>query len=288
MPTPKLEATLQNLVNLSSADQFTYLNQELKNLLPYLLHQSGQSGSGTDFTYGKDTLPQTEKFRELLEEPIFSLRSLEPEEDLEARGLINYHYLTHKSDEELGDILAKWMQRGILGDSESENIAVKLVEHLYHGDGADFADTIHLSKLVEKEKKYQDLAEEIKFVFKETMRNSRGDFTQIENLKLGRRLSFRWFDSSALGTLIGGTQSMELYLEELRYKSDPLSYTAKIHLWVFDDFGINEPDITEASFPASVALEGMIAQWMLNNQRGYKPFRNRLDFVIELGDELLI
>ncbi len=280
--------------------QPTILSEEkLTTLLPYALHQSGQSGSGTDFTSGLHLQPQSEELKKLLEKPLLSFRTIEENthqsektqaehlsKHQQERGLLNFYYLTQKSDEDLFDILEKWLHRGIVNDLSSELISSRIIKHLRLGEGKDFTDTDYLVSLMLKQPHCSAFINELSKTFRELMQKHHGDFTQITSLECKKSPRFSWWDNSSLATLVGGTQELKVWLVNMEYNHSTQKYQASLNVQIYDDFGINESDITNATFPASIALEGMVAQWILNNQRAYKPFRTRFDVDVTVEGSL--
>jgi RHS repeat-associated protein len=78
-----------------------------------------------------------------------------------------------------------------------------------------------------------------------------------------------WIGSDhALPAVIGGTKGMSVYLSEFHYNSTTNRYSMRVTISVYDIFGLNDDDTYQTALNAF---------WVLQHQRGIKPFYNRID-----------
>ncbi|MGN7986874.1 DUF3289 family protein [Pedobacter sp. 22226] len=188
---------------------------------------------------------------------------------------------------------------GLWGDTYKK-IADKIVNHLKTGNGKDFNDTIELSTLMLSQQSFKLLIKEISTAFRQKMAISTYDFTLIHSLKENQKkrsdlknfpFGISYNDSTALKVLVGGVQQLDVILKDIHYQFNKLhhrndfKYRAEFEITIYDQFGINESDISNASFTASLGMQGLIAFWILQRQRGYKPFRTAFKFNHIINDK---
>jgi hypothetical protein len=281
---------LKNEINLSANGALTR---------PRALYQQGASGSGDDFTFSTTGVPRTQGLRDFLAPEEFKKNIFGGDTFFHEKG--EFHYLTAKTDAELFYILLVTLRKGVLLQgasilgSEAWNcraVADKFVSHLEKGNGSDFRETSYLSGMMVNLSVYQKLFNEIARVFRERIRSNQGDFTNMTfgaaSLRQFFPMGIGFNESPALKTLVGGVQELQVYLKKIQYGASSsggngISYDAELNIVIYDDFGVSENDTVNASFAAGLGRDGLIAMWMLQNQRGYKPFRTVFNFTTKLN-----
>lgn len=85
--------------------------------------------------------------------------------------------------------------------------------------------------------------------------------------------------SKSLLALVGGTQQLDVYLSSITIHGQ--SYTATLTYYLFDDYGISESDFLKANTIKGVmsgCREGLVAMWILQHCKGYKPLTTCFKF----------
>jgi hypothetical protein len=115
------------------------------------------------------------------------------------------------------------------------------------------------------------------------MQSNNGNYSNInlDNSNINRP-SFTVWDSTSLKTLIGGTQQINIYLASITFGEDN-TYSAVLNFSIYDDFGVDEGDIANASLAAEFGMEGLISLWVLQHQRGYQPFKTKANFKMTIN-----
>lgn len=255
--------------------------------LPALLHSEGRSAQGSDWNSALNAQPTDAKLVSMLKAP-----RKDPKTGEETKAG-RFHYLTLYTNSQLLSVLQDTLHTGIFG-SEYEKVADKMVAHLGEGTGADFSDTLLLSRLMLEQTQFKSLVEEIKTMFQSCMSVAKGDFTQIRTLRLNKKkvsdlqsfpFGINYSDSTVLKTLVGGVQEVNVFLKDITYAQARLgsmsqftTYEAHLQVVLYDDFAVSESDISRASFAASFGMEGLVAMWILQMQRNRKPFRTKFTF----------
>jgi hypothetical protein len=96
---------------------------------------------------------------------------------------------------------------------------------------------------------------------------------------------------TSLKTLVGGTQELEIFIDDINISSANV-LNAHLSFKLYDNFGVDEGDVIKAidsDFVSgtNVAVGGVLglkAFWILQHQRGYKPFRTFFHYALNLND----
>ncbi len=139
------------------------------------------------------------------------------------------------------------------------------------------------------------LIKDVEFKFIIEMQKLRGDYKKIISLNKGNNsdltLPYFTFNKSnfALHAVIGGIQLVKVYLQRIQYfkkkeqapaslNTNNKAYSYSIDIFCYDDFGINANDIYNptSNIVKAYGLEALVAFWVLQNHRGYKPFTTQI------------
>lgn len=142
----------------------------------------------------------------------------------------------------------------------------------------------------------KELKEEVPGIFKHLMQVNNGDYlkfdTKFNKLFRGNakpyfnvdRIGHANFEYAALMSLVGGTQQIDLYVNSIKFNHEQKTYSAELIINLIDSFGVDEND-TELKKGLAGKIEYLLdyddalrAMWILQHQRGYKPFRTIFQF----------
>lgn len=215
----------------------------------------GKSGEGPDFESRMDAEPETGKGRSIIRRmKLASTWSL-------------FRYM---------EVI---LNEGTLFQ-ETDEVA-KIMDHFKSNTGEDL-NSPGLAKLMTATTPYKNMTESVSNVFEKKMREAGGDYTKIKfDDKAGiRRPNFSYGDSPTLKTIVGGTQQLDFMLKSITVDIENRTYSGILKLTLYDDFGVDEPDVTNPSIAALWGQNALAAFWILQHQRGYKPFRTMFNFNI--------
>ncbi len=157
----------------------------------------------------------------------------------------------------------------------SEN---KIYEKFLSKKGGINVETYGIAKEMEKTNNFKKLRNQVSGSFMAQMIKNNGDYYKIDisNIKLP---SFGSMKKPYLLAMVGGTQQLDVYLDNIIINGR--NYTAKITLWLWDDYGVSEEDtvkdplLRNFTIPINNALK---SQWILQHNRGYNPIINGFKF----------
>jgi hypothetical protein len=155
-----------------------------------------------------------------------------------------------------------------------DNDAELIAEHFASNTGADFFWGAEVTNEIESNSSTVDLQKEIAKQFRNQIQEKNGKIDLINILVTPPNLGI---ESISLKTLIGGTQQVDIWISEFQMDSNN-NYSAKITYRIMDDFGVGASDISNASIVAQFGIEGLKSLWVLQHQRGFKPFRTSAKF----------
>lgn len=232
--------------------------------LPYQLLHSGQSSSGPDYSYSSNAVPQSGTVKKLIYPTKFMSNSFLAW-DLE---------FTLKSGIQAG---AYW--ESVISTKDAKEYAEKFVNRFMNEEGGEWHDDGGLSGAIKESSEGKQLIADITAAFKNNMFLHKGDFTKFTLNNEGiRRPSFSWSSSPTLKILVGGTQELTVTLSGVFYDVKNCNWAALINVEIRDDFGVTESDITNASPSAMMGVGGLMDMWVLQKQRGQKPFTSVFNF----------
>lgn len=255
---------------------------------PIKIYQQGSSASGEDYTSSYNAEPREQVLRDYIG----------PEEYVNAgragRVIVKgeFHYLTKKTDDELLGELRRAFKLGSAFQQGSSSYIDKFTEHFKNGNGQDYTNTIYLAEMMLHVPVYKSLISEIADIFKRQMVQRRGDFTYV-NFGTGKMLKYfpnnvSFGDNRIVNMLVGGVQEIKIYLTGIQYDHTPnggsaISYRASLHIDIFDDFGVSEADTIKTAWATSMGRYAIISMWLLQHQRGFKPFRTKFQFNLPIN-----
>ncbi|NVK66568.1 MAG: hypothetical protein HWE22_18390 [Flavobacteriales bacterium] len=232
--------------------------------LPFTLLHKGQSSAGPDFVSSSNAKPSSTTVEKLIYPTKFMSNS----------------YLAW----DLKFTLTTGIQVGaftgdIINRSEAKEYARQFVEKFMSQEGGFWIDDGGLSDAIKKSSEGKKLIRDIISTFKENMILHKGDFTKcsLEGAQITSP-SFSWSSSPTLKILVGGTQELHVELTYITYDITKNTWKARIDVEIKDDFGVTESDITDASPSAMMGVGGLMDMWVLQRQRGQKPFTSVFNF----------
>ncbi len=255
--------------NLSEKDELTRLLNNIaftaKSKLPHPLLDIGKySSAGPDFQSSYNTKPKSNMVKALVAPTVFMSDSF----------LAWDLGFTLK-----GGIYAGACCESAISQTDATHYAEQFVNHFMTGGGQKWYDDGGLSHVIRNSPEGQQLMEQISNEFRAKMLTHKGDFSKIElDEDSYRTPSFSWNSSPTLKILVGGTQKLIVNLTSIAYNVKTLGWLALISVEIRDDFGVTESDITDASFSAKFGIGGLTDMWVLQHQRGYKPFTTVFKF----------
>ncbi|HRN56501.1 MAG TPA: DUF3289 family protein [Agriterribacter sp.] len=89
---------------------------------------------------------------------------------------------------------------------------------------------------------------------------------------------------SGLGITIHGTQGARVYLLKYTFYPETQKYHATFRVDLYDDFGVSLEDVTSKWYAPH--YNGLMAWWILQHRRGYRPFVTKLSFTFTTSQSL--
>jgi len=242
----------------------TKIAQTAQHKLPHILLDIGQSSSGADFQSSTNKKPSSKLVKTLIL-PTKLMSNSFLAMDLE---------LTLK-----GGIVAGAYWDEVISVTDANLYAEQFVNHFMTGQGQEWHDDGGLSDIMRNTPEGQQLITQISNDFRAQMTLHNYDFSkiQLDNARY-RTLSFGWKSSPTLKILVGGTQQLIVTLGGIFYNTKNENYCALISVEIRDDFGVTESDITQASPSAKLGIGGLLDMWVLQHQRGQRPFTTVFNF----------
>jgi hypothetical protein len=269
----KTEANiLVNQVNITSRELLSR---------PRAIYQQGSSASGEDYTSSFNATPKEQALRDYIgkEEYIQNYFSEYPTMTL-IKG--EFHYLTKMSDDELLGELRRAFKLASFGQDGNNPYIDKFTQHFKNGNGNDYYDTLYLTKQMLFVPVYKKLLNEIAYTFSVEMRKLIGNIERV-NFGNGRLSKFfpmniAFGDNRILNMLVGGVQEIRISLTKMQFGYNQnggsgINYSGELNIVIFDDFGVSEADTIKTAWATSMGRYAIISMWILQHQRGYKPFR---------------
>lgn len=246
------------------ANRVQSIARQAQRNLPFTLLHKGQSSAGADFVSSTNAKPQSSTVEKLIYPTKFMSNS----------------YLAW----DLKFTLNAGIQAGaftgdVINRSEAQEYARQFVEKFMSQEGGVWTDDGGLSEAIKKSTEGKALIREITNAFKQAMILNKGDFTKCSLEGAGiKSPSFSWSSSPTLKILVGGTQELDVKLTFISYDITKSTWRARIDVEIRDDFGVTESDITDASPAAMMGVGGLMDMWVLQRQRGQKPFTSVFNF----------
>lgn len=236
------------------------ITSKAKEKLPHTILKKGKSGEGEDYTSGVNTTPNSKVF----------------ETFIAPTKLMSDGFLA--ADFKFG--LQNGISAGIffagdpISNSNGRKYAEIFVDHLMTGNGKTWHDDGVLSDGMKKTPEVKSFTKKVCTDFKSAMQTKFGYFWDIQ--LSGRKynnISFSFGSSPTLKGLVGGTQKTVVTVQNMVYNTYYRTWAADLILHIEDDFGVSESDVTTPrGASAAVAIPALADFWVLQHQRGKKPF----------------
>ncbi len=251
--------SMQNLTRIKQS-----IAQKTQTNLPYKLLDVGRSSAGADYASAVGQQPNSKVVKVLIS-PTYFMSDSFLASDLE---------FTLKAGIYAG---AYW--ETVIEEADAINYAKTFVKQFTNKQGGLWHDDGGLSSAIKDSSEGKTLITQISNAFKAKMFLAHGDFTQFTLDNDGiRSPSFSWSSSPTLKILVGGTQQLIVTLSCIVYDIKNCKFSAIINVEIRDDFGVTESDITNASPAAMMGVGGLMDMWVLQKQRGHKPFTSVFNF----------
>jgi len=92
---------------------------------------------------------------------------------------------------------------------------------------------------------------------------------------------FNYLNNGAFTALIGKSNQVDVILRNIdivKNANGNVEFTAEVEIIIKDWFGVSEGDFTKYDFASAAAKKALTSFWILQHQRGYKPFINQFHF----------
>jgi RHS repeat-associated protein len=227
-------------------------DQKSPEMWLYIGHATGRAGEGTDWEYGYNGDINTD---------ISKLKKL--------------------SNNELLSELEDGLTDGTVGPFDDE--AQRLMDHYRKNSGETFYWDNAVKERAMDSQAFTGLVSLIENELSEHLKRNNGSTEGINIIVVAPSFS----DSGGnLKALIGGTQGVNIWLQNIVINADG-TYTADITIQIEDDFALSNSDVTNAGpMVKTFAMEALKAQWILQHQRGYKPFKTSLNINVQINGKL--
>lgn len=231
-----------------------------KNKLPHTLLKIGKSGAGEDYTSSVNKTPNSKALE------AFILPSKLMSDDFLAAdfkfGLKN------------GISAGAFFGGDVISNANARNQAELFVDHLMTGNGKNWIDDGTLSNGMKQTPEVKSFIEKVCTEFKSLMQTKFGNFWEVQlNKNKYNNISFSFGSSPTLKGLVGGTQKTVVSIQNIMYHTYYRTWLASLNLHIEDDFGVSESDVTSPrGASAAVAVPALADFWILQHQRGKKPF----------------
>lgn len=246
------------------ANRVESIARKAQQHLPFTLLHKGQSSAGPDFVSSSNAKPKSSTVEKLIYPTKFMSNS----------------YLAW----DLKFTLQAGIQVGaftgdVINRSEAKEYARLFVEKFMSQEGGLWVDDGGLSEGIKRSTEGKKLIRDIISGFKENMLLHKGDFTKcaLDESQI-KSPSFGFDSSPTLKILVGGTQELRVELTYITYDISKSTWKARLDVEIRDDFGVTESDITNASPAAKLGMGGLMDMWVLQRQRGQKPFTSVFNF----------
>jgi uncharacterized protein YjdB len=187
----------------------------------------------------------------------------------------------------------KWLLEKLTRDENLNDVAMDMFDYFKSGEGGYFRDST-LNEICDKHQHVKQFKIDLASGFNYAIKSSNGN---LENIYYGSgeksKLLFNIIQSKpriqfttkndkldGLGILIHDTWAAEVYVDSYKQKPDG-KYDAKLHIIVYDHFGLDKDDLDLGFMESLIFNEGFIAWYTLQHYdkyKGiYKPFVTTLD-----------
>jgi len=231
-----------------------------KSKLPHTLLKIGKSGEGEDYTSSVNKTPDSKALE------VFILPS----------KLMSDNFLAadFKFGLKNGISAGAFFGGDVISNANARNQAELFVDHLMTGNGKNWNDDGTLSKGMKKTPEVKAFTKKVCNEFKSLMQTKFGNFWEVQlNKNNYSNISFSFGSSPTLKGLVGGTQKTVVSIQNIVYNTYYRTWLAALNLHIEDDFGVSESDVTSPrGASAVVAMPALADFWILQHQRGKKPF----------------
>lgn len=237
------------------------ITSKAKEKLPHTILKMGKSGDGEDYTSGVNTTPDSKVF-----ETFIAPTKLMSDDFLAADfkfGLKN------------GISAGRLFTDRPISNANGRKYAEIFVDHLMTGNGKTWHDDKGvLSDGMAKTPEVKSFTKKVCTDFKSQMKTKFGYFWDIQlSTRKYSNISFSFGSSPTLKGLVGGTQKTVVTVQNMVYNTFYRTWSADLILHIEDDFGVSESDVTSPrGASAAVAIPALADFWVLQHQRGKKPF----------------
>jgi len=231
-----------------------------KTKLPHTLLNIGKSGSGEDYTSSINKKPNSKDLEDYIR----------PTKYMSDSFLAADFKFGLKNGISAGAFLAG----DTISNKNARMHAELFVDHLMTGNGKTWHDPGILSAGMKKTPEVKSFITTVCTDFKTLMQHKFGFFWDIKlNKNKYNNISFSFGSSPTLKGLVGGTQKTMVTIRNISFDKRCRNWYAELQLQIEDDFGVSESDVTTPrGASAKVAKPALADFWVLQHQRGKKPF----------------
>lgn len=239
------------------------ITSKAKDKLPHTILNIDGSGKGVDYKSAINKKPKSKDLAEYIK-PKTSMSDSTLAEDF-------------ISDLKLGITGGAFFKGDSISFANGRKYAELFVDRLVNGNGETWFDDGTLSKGMQYTPEVKSFIQKICSDLRSAMKSQFGYFWDIKLSNKyyteNHKLSFSFESSPTLKGLVGGTQTRIVTIENMVYRPHNRTWKADLNLHIEDVFGVEESDVTKPrGASARVAKSALANFWILQHQRGKKPF----------------
>ncbi|MFK7784611.1 MAG: DUF3289 family protein [Crocinitomicaceae bacterium] len=172
------------------------------------------------------------------------------------------------------------MVTSLFSVGELQAVALKMIAKFRSNSGGEFTDTVLTEKVVEHDST-QRFVTSLRTIIVDTIKREGGDITSLKNETIdwtgkpyGRPRFSTLTDTFAGGLTICINDVWAYEVSITEYEVDDKEFTGKFKITLFDQFGLDKPDVDKKYG----YLAGFRCWFLLQHRRNYKPFITKIEF----------
>jgi len=178
-----------------------------------------------------------------------------------------HHQGTNESDEDLFSEFSRLLSVGTYFDGDLQSVAMKMLAKFKSNSGGQFSDPI-LDNKTSNSVNFYKFIKSFGVQFNNKLIEAGFDITKVSDFVLSNRPILN--ETMAFIILVNDTEFTEARLNGFHVDSKG-NWTANVSFTIHDHFGLDKNDVLKNQGRV-VGGRGFEAWWLLQNDRGYKPF----------------
>ncbi len=162
---------------------------------------------------------------------------------------------------------------------DMEGVSREFVERFKQNRGGIYENT-RLNNAIKNSAEFKIFAEVLVKQFHQLLGANGGDVSKVNlNIQKGP-----FFDGKfdGLGIVVHGVQAVKVFLSDFSINQKTGKYRSSIRVELYDDFGLSRRDVTQFN-DFTPYRSGLDAWWILQHQRGYKPFTTKITLLLDFS-----